>query len=791
MVFNIPTKGNNSVKSCQDGGIKLQEETQTSKLTKKSKVKFNAQNFIFIILICITFRLTNLIRNPHYNRIIVEWVDRAIVLLPLILSLVLKLFPYNNRGSHRENNNYARNLVQIADTRNYGITYGYLMEVPKNSFTKGGPGPISGGDGVVIVGTDWRTTVINLKVRTFWSKAGQNKMIRGSGEKILLKSDELNIKRISNIKNLVLAYESIKSKPGNMTKGVDPSTLDGMNLKYLKNIQSELKEGKFEFKPARIIKIPKPGKIETRSLTIASPREKVIQKAILQVLEPHYEKIFLDSSHGFRPGRGTHTAMRYLEAKFQSVHYILEVDFYKAFDSIDHSSLMNMFNNDIWCPKTLKLIKSGLKAGYWQLGNLHDNLSVGTPQGSILSPLLCNIFLHKLDEFMEKLKVQYKVGDKRDGNPEYIKLQNKLKYWRKKGYNIIKPTEYKNLLRPFLRLTSIQRNNDYVRIHYVRYADDFVVGIEGSYNKAQEILENIKYFVKNELNLKLNSEKTGIKNYATKPFLFLGYSIRAPHFKGKFKLFETIKLNDRFITRRKKVRMTIEMDTNKVLKKLHQNGFLKKRTSHAIHKELIYRGTFKGNLINLEHSDIIRYYNSVVRGLFNYYSFVKNRPTVSWIGWLIKESCALTLARKFKYKSMRQVFKKFHKDLGVDISKDKRISFVDIAYKSAINISKAINITQEPLKNLEKTWNAKFTKSNLHKACIMCGNTVDVEMHHVRKIRDLKNPNSKLDFFGRQMAAINRKQVPLCKDHHIRLHNNTWTDKERSIFNFESNRKSI
>src|SRR5258708_17778798 len=172
-------------------------------------------------------------------------------------------------------------------------------------------------------------------------------MIRGSGEKILLKSDELNIKRISNIKNLVLAYESIKSKAVNMTKGVDPSTLDGMNLKYLKNIQSELKEGKFEFKPARIIKIPKPGKIETRSLTIASPREKVIQKAILQVLEPHYEKIFLDSSHGFRPGRGTHTAMRYLEAKFQSVHYILEVDFYKAFDSIDHSSLMNMFNNDI------------------------------------------------------------------------------------------------------------------------------------------------------------------------------------------------------------------------------------------------------------------------------------------------------------------------------------------------------------------------------------------------------------------------------------------------------------
>lgn len=98
---------------------------------------------------------------------------------------------------------------------------------------------------------------------------------------------------------------------------------------------------------------------------------------------------------------------------------------------------------------------------------------------------------------------------------------------------------------------------------------------------------------------------------------------------------------------------------------------------------------------------------------------------------------------------------------------------MDIKYKPAANISRAITEKKDPLKSLETVWNAKFTKTSLGATCVICGSEDDVEMHHVRKIRDLKNPNSKLDFFTRQMAPINRKQVPLCQDHHIRLHNNT------------------
>lgn len=145
-------------------------------------------------------------------------------------------------------------------------------------------------------------------------------------------------------------------------------------------------------------------------------------------MERIYENKFLDTSHGFRPARGTHTAMKQLEACFQSAHYVIEADFSKAFDSISHHALMGIIKEEITCEKTLKLIKTGLKAGYFELGELHHNLTTGTPQGSILSPLLCNIFLHKLDEYIEELKKKYHKGVKRQRANENMRLQNKAKY---------------------------------------------------------------------------------------------------------------------------------------------------------------------------------------------------------------------------------------------------------------------------------------------------------------------------------------------------------------------------
>lgn len=156
-----------------------------------------------------------------------------------------------------------------------------------------------------------------------------------------------------------------------------------------------------------------------------------------------------------------------------------------------------------------------------------------------------------------------------------------------------------------------------------------MVGVIGSYSLTKQILQEIESFVNERLNLTFNTDKTGIIDFSKDAFKFLGYKIKAPQSKKGVKPWQTILIKGKSITRRKKTRAVIDMDTKKVLKKLSTNGFIRKRTSHANHLELVYKGAFKGNLINLNHPDILKYYNSVVRGIHNYYSFARNRVNIA------------------------------------------------------------------------------------------------------------------------------------------------------------------
>lgn len=169
------------------------------------------------------------------------------------------------------------------------------------------------------------------------------------------------------------------------------------------------------------------------------------------------------------------------------------------------------------------------------------------------------------------------------------------------------------------------RDESYTRLHYVRYADDFIIGVEGSAQLAKKILDETQEYVEGTLKIRFNPDKTGITKYTEKQIQFLGYTIMAPHMKGSTKALEHVKSGENTITRRKKVRIRIGMDLNKVLKKLQTRGIIRKRISHTKHDDHVYRGRFLGSLINLDHADIIRYYNSVIRGIHNYYDFVGNR----------------------------------------------------------------------------------------------------------------------------------------------------------------------
>jgi len=179
--------------------------------------------------------------------------------------------------------------------------------------------------------------------------------------------------------------------------------LDKIDLEWFHNVSSKLKAGKYSFSPARRSYIPKPGnKKKMRPLTISSPRDKIVQKAILFILEAIYEPSFLDYSHGSRPGRGTHTALKYIKYKFKETKWCIEADIESNFPNINHKILMNLLKKRITCPKFLSLIKNSMKAGYVEKGKFFES-NIGLFQGNITSPILNNIYLHELDLYMDGL----------------------------------------------------------------------------------------------------------------------------------------------------------------------------------------------------------------------------------------------------------------------------------------------------------------------------------------------------------------------------------------------------
>lgn len=281
----------------------------------------------------------------------------------------------------------------------------------------------------------------------------------------------------------------------------------------------KLRAGKFKFKPARRVYIPKRGKEKKRPLSISSPRDKVVQQAMYLILNAIYEPSFLDTSHGSRPNRGNHTALKAIKFNFNGVKWCIEADIENNFPSISHRILLKTLRKRIICSKFLALIKNSIKTGFVEKGEFHKS-NLGIFQGNVTSPILNNIYLHEFDAFMASLCNSFYKGKSRRKSPVYRKLQYEME-------KLSDVSKIKKLRRKFWEVDSKDPlDPNFRRVYYTRYVDDFVIGIVGSRKDAVEVQEKIRNFLAVNLNLNLSKEKTFITHFSKDPIFFLGAFIK-------------------------------------------------------------------------------------------------------------------------------------------------------------------------------------------------------------------------------------------------------------------------
>jgi len=549
-------------------------------------------------------------------------------------------------------------------------------------------------------------------------------------------------------KNLhLVAYDKLKSKPGNMTPAISPETLDGMSDKELDKILEKLRSEKFQFSTSRRVYIPKKNGSK-RPLIVGSPRDKIVQEVMRMTLEAIYEPQFKDTSHGFRPDRGCHTALLTIFSKFHGV-WAIEGDFSKCFDTIDHHKLMELISRNIRDPRFLSLLWKALRAGYFDFKSTSVNI-IGTPQGSVISPILANIFLHQLDEFVENLKSEFEKGKQQKVRKEWRSLNYQLEKARKRGdiQAIAKLTKERRSI-PSI----VYDDPNYKRMYYIRYADDWLLCITGSYEEAKDTLSRITAYCES---IGLHEAKTKITNLHTDQAHFLGTDIKFTRHVG-FSNSPNTSLNKRKIG----PRMMLTAPIQKIRKKLSAAGFMKGNTSTPKWLWLPYSPT-----------QIIQQYNAVYRGYMNYYSFVQNKGTLAGqLYFYLKGSCLKLLAAKLKLKTQAQVLKKLGKNLKVfhkHTDSNGKVTVRPTEFITPDYTNNVWDFKTDPSTVIEALYaNPKSIATLMGLECAKCGSTTKVEMHHIKKMSNLKERDSEID---RLMIKNKRKQIALCRKCHMEKH---------------------
>ena len=561
-----------------------------------------------------------------------------------------------------------------------------------------------------------------------------------------------------------VAYQKIASNGGSTTKGSDGRSIDGMSLARIETLIASLKDESYQPHPSRRVHIPKKNG-KTRPLGIPAFEDKLVQEVVRMILEAIYEGHFETTSHGFRPKRSCHTALLHIQKTFNGAKWFIEGDIKGFFDNIDHDVLVGILRERISDDRFIRLIRKFLKAGYVEDWTFHNTYS-GTPQGGIVSPILANIYLDKLDKYVKEYIQHFDKGTKRRPGKESNNLANERKRTVRKLKKVKDGTEKAALV---ARLKAIEQeraafpNGDemdesYRRLKYIRYADDFILGVIGSKEEAQRIKEDIKSFLSASLALELSEEKTLI-THTGKSAKFLGYEItvtRDNHqrrdVQGRLRR-----------TYGKRVRLNVSMAT--LRDKLLEYGAMEIKLRNG--KE-IWKPKCRSGLIFNDDLEILDRYNRETVGFCNYYLIANNCVVLHNFRYIMEYSMYKTFAGKYR-STVRKINKKYRLNKLFTVKYEqkgviKSRTFYKTSFKrrtTAFNGS--CDIEPYSIADVSRT---NLTDRLKAEKCELCGATGKLIMHHVRNLKDLKGKES----WKRLMSARKRKTIALCPSCHRLRH---------------------
>lgn len=561
-----------------------------------------------------------------------------------------------------------------------------------------------------------------------------------------------------------VAYQKIASNGGSTTKGSDGRSIDGMSLARIETLIASLKDESYQPHPSRRVHIPKKNG-KTRPLGIPAFEDKLVQEVVRMILEAIYEGHFETTSHGFRPKRSCHTALLHIQKTFSGAKWFIEGDIKGFFDNIDHDVLVGILRERISDDRFIRLIRKFLKAGYVEDWTFHNTYS-GTPQGGIVSPILANIYLDKLDKYVKEYIQHFDKGTKRRPGKESNNLANERKRTVRKLKKVKDGTEKAALV---ARLKAIEQeraafpNGDemdesYRRLKYIRYADDFILGVIGSKEEAQRIKEDIKSFLSASLALELSEEKTLI-THTGKSAKFLGYEITVTRDNHQ-------RRDVRGCLRRtygKRVRLNVSMAT--LRDKLLEYGAMEIKLRNG--KE-VWKPKCRSGLIFNDDLEILDRYNRETVGFCNYYLIANNCVVLHNFRYIMEYSMYKTFAGKYR-STVRKINKKYRYNKLFTVKYEqkgaiKSRTFYKTSFKrrtTAFNGS--CDIEPYSIADVSRT---NLTDRLKAEKCELCGATGKLIMHHVRNLKDLKGKES----WERLMSARKRKTIALCPSCHRLRH---------------------